>query len=166
MTLNGSVPADIEDWPLDQKEKVWALRTQRQLAAGELTAAQRAVDESWWWNRDERTQALAAARAKLSHIDDQLVGLGLERSREPIFKAGDEALNWSPPRKFYETLKYAYDKGMFKGEIAQRMKDLLETLKDPAALAQFVGMAAGMVALKKEMNGAIHLLLTLRSRFA
>ena len=29
------------------------------------------------------------------------------------------------------------------------MKELLETLKDPAALAQFIGMAAAMVALKK-----------------
>ncbi|MDA1017944.1 MAG: hypothetical protein O3A00_26235 [Planctomycetota bacterium] len=53
---------------------------------------------------------------------------------------GDEALHWGYARKFVEAAIYAQQHGMFTAEMKSQLDELIETLKDPQAMARFVAM--------------------------
>ncbi len=79
--------------------------------------------------------------------------------RNPKWIAGDEAQCWSLAQKFYESLKYALANGTFEKVLKEKFgnaidlkakaEELLQTLSNPEAAAQFVGMMAASIAIKK-----------------
>ncbi|MDB5342830.1 MAG: tandem-95 repeat protein [Schlesneria sp.] len=157
-TGTGDNSADPENWSIAKKQQFWDLQQRRHIAVGGLLAETQklaAYNSSWasWNPFSSGTQPIqeriAALKAEIEAIDQEYVQLlGIDPA-DPLLVAGDAALQWSYGYKFYKSLEYAYQNGLFSGELQTQVKDLLETLQDPQALSQFILMMGGLMVAKK-----------------
>ena len=154
------IQSDFDLWSAQQKQLLLDYQEKRGLAVGALlsaTAAQEAYRKQWFGvdfifgnaTSNQLAQDVQAAQAAVDQLDAELAEKFGFTASEVRLRAGDAALQWDYGTKFLKALQYGYTHGQFKGEMKSQIDELMQTLQDPQALAQFILIMGGVAALKK-----------------
>ncbi len=154
------IQSDFDLWSAQQKQLLLDYQEKRGLAVGALlsaTAAQEAYRKQWFGvdfifgnaTSNQLAQDVQAAQAAVDQLDAELAEKFGFTASEVRLRAGDAARQWDYGTKFLKALQYGYTHGQFTGEMKSQMDELMQTLQDPQALAQFILIMGGIAALKK-----------------
>jgi hypothetical protein len=144
------VPSDAsaqQEWTAQQQALLLKYQQLLANAVGSLQSAIKARDEAansyftWQSTVDGLNATVAQAQHNVDLLNARIEATFGLMMTAPKMVAGDEALQWSYATKFLVSLQYAWDNNMFSGAMKAQVGELLETLQDPVALAQFLVIA-------------------------
>ncbi|MDA1018530.1 MAG: hypothetical protein O3A00_29240, partial [Planctomycetota bacterium] len=142
-----SGPANSPSTPPWWKERLWELQNRHIDLWSRIRELDRQIaDEQddffvdddavarWQAERSRLFDQAQIAAREIGEINDSYLGED-HIPQGYADELGDEALEWGYARKFIEAARMALARGEFEGQLKSQMTELLEALKDPAAMA-------------------------------